>query len=333
MNVLFTILTLLRVAFVGDPQVDNPAELSYARETIYSELRARNDLDLVVVLGDIVNEKTELIAPSEASLDSLKCPWVRIHGNHDGKDIAPDTTFTAGGIRFVLLNHNVLPDSTYAGRTVICAHEPFKAGQLRQDNPDILYATAHLHRVIRDFYPGGAENLVAGATCGTWWRGPRDVQGIPYALMGCGAPRGYFIADFHAGRKQWYNLRYKCVGRPASEQGRAWIRDGKLIVNVYGGSADGALEARIGDRWARLEHDLRMDPEAEDICNYNKTLPRAKRKTSNPEYMPVLSRESTHVWSLDIGGGAAPEDSELRIRYSDRSMKFHSRIAIVRENE
>lgn len=337
MNIIFTILTVFRVAFVGDPQVDNLTELSYARESVYSELRSRTDLDLVIVLGDIVNEKTELIAPSEASLDSLGCPWVRIHGNHDGKDIADDTTFFVGGIRFVLLNHNVLPDSTYAGKTVICAHEPFKAAQLRQDNPDVLYATAHLHRIIRNLYPGGSENLVAGATCGTWWRGPKDENGIPYALMGCGAPRGYFIADFHPSRKQWYNLRYKCLGRPASDQARAWIRDGKLIVNVYGGSADGMLEARIGGKWTRLGHESRMDPEAEDIYNFNKTLSRTQRRTSNPEYMPVLRSASTHVWTLGLEDSGASEEelraSALRIRYSDRSMKFHSRVGIVREKE
>ena len=76
----------LRVALVGDPQVNSQAELDYARRSVYRELRERGDLDLVLVLGDLVNEKTELIAPSEASLDSLGCPWLRVNGNHDGPD-------------------------------------------------------------------------------------------------------------------------------------------------------------------------------------------------------------------------------------------------------
>lgn len=332
MHSLIIVLTFLRVAFIGDPQVDNITELDYARRSVYSELRNRKDLDLVIILGDIVNDNTELIGPSEKTLDSLTCPWVRIHGNHDGKKIANDTTFYASGIRFVLLNHNILPDSAYVGKTVICAHEPFKSSDLHQDCPDILYAMAHLHRVIRTPYPGGSECLIAGASCGTWWRGPKDEHGIPYALMGCGAPRGYFIADFRPGRKQWYSLRYKCIGRPASDQARAWIRDGKLIVNVYGGASDGRLEARINGKWVGLSLADRMDPEAEDIYNSNKNLSRAQRRTSNPDYMPVLRSNSNHVWSVDLPSsdiGMQKSDSpEIRIRYRDRSMKFTAKAPI-----
>ena len=52
----------LRVAFVGDPQVDNETELGYARASIYRELRERGDLDLVIILGDLVNDDVRLLA-------------------------------------------------------------------------------------------------------------------------------------------------------------------------------------------------------------------------------------------------------------------------------
>ena len=38
----------LRVAFVGDPQVDNETELTYARLSIYKELRERADVKLSI---------------------------------------------------------------------------------------------------------------------------------------------------------------------------------------------------------------------------------------------------------------------------------------------
>ena len=53
----------LRVAFVGDPQVDNEKELSYARRSIYDELRGRSDLDMAIFLGDLVNDDVSLLAP------------------------------------------------------------------------------------------------------------------------------------------------------------------------------------------------------------------------------------------------------------------------------
>ena len=83
MKSLLILLTIFKVAFVGDPQVDNATELGYARKSIYKELRERKDLDLVIVLGDIVNDDTSLLPATKQSLDSLSCPWLAVPGNHD----------------------------------------------------------------------------------------------------------------------------------------------------------------------------------------------------------------------------------------------------------
>ena len=121
----------LRVAFVGDPQVDNETELAYARRSVYRELRERKDLDLTVFLGDLANDDVTLLAPTRVTLDSLSCPWACVPGNHDrdfygrkkGRVVsidgsvdenrprdmatyigAPDTTFVRGGVRFILMD-------------------------------------------------------------------------------------------------------------------------------------------------------------------------------------------------------------------------------------
>lgn len=36
------------------------------------------------------------------------------------------------------------------------------------------------------------HELVTGASCGFWWVGEKDWEGIPSALMQCGTPRNYF---------------------------------------------------------------------------------------------------------------------------------------------
>ncbi len=125
----------LRVAFVGDPQADGMRQLEYCRKTIYKELRERKDLDLVIVLGDLVNNQVDLLEPTKASLDSLSCPWFCVPGNHD-RDVYPaidgrkrqrdistyrkvfgyeDTTFVKGGIRFILMNDVRLGGKEYEG--------------------------------------------------------------------------------------------------------------------------------------------------------------------------------------------------------------------------
>lgn len=111
----------LRVAFVGDPQVDSETELSYARRSVYRELRERKDVDLAIFLGDLVNDKPELLEPTRATLDSLPYAWACVPGNHDrdvykvkGKvrDMAtysqvihtPDTSFVRSGVQFILMD-------------------------------------------------------------------------------------------------------------------------------------------------------------------------------------------------------------------------------------
>ena len=125
----------LRVAFVGDPQADGMRQLEYCRKTVYKELRERKDLDLVIVLGDLVNNQVELLEPTKASLDSLPCPWFCVPGNHD-RDVYPvvdgrkrprdistyrkvigyeDTTFVKRGVRFILMNDVRLGGKEYEG--------------------------------------------------------------------------------------------------------------------------------------------------------------------------------------------------------------------------
>ena len=74
---------VLRVALVGDPQVDNPVEMVYARRSIYRDLRGRRDLDLCIFLGDLVNVNMSLLLESLSVMDSLPFQSFMVPGNHD----------------------------------------------------------------------------------------------------------------------------------------------------------------------------------------------------------------------------------------------------------
>lgn len=350
MRLLFTLLTIFRVAFVGDPQVDNEKELEYARKSIYAELRSRNDIDLVVVLGDLVNEKPGLIAPSEASLDSLPCPWVRVNGNHDGPDPIKDSTFTAGGIRFILMNNvrkvrrggyeggfnekqkhwldSIVTSSPATEKLVCCTHIPVSQSHgmdslsnILASHRDVLLVSGHTHMVDRHIVERGTEEIVAGATCGTWWRGVKDENGIPYALMNCGAPRGYFTADFKPSSRKWYSLDYKCVGRPAEERMSLNMKDGKLIINVYGGSREGELKLKLDKGgWKEARHWYGTAVEAQEIIDMNKAMSREYRREHRDEFLPFRNIPSPHLWVID-----APElksTESVRVRYSDGAMRI-----------
>lgn len=348
---------VLRVALVGDPQVDNPVEMGYARRSIYRDLRGRRDLDLCIFLGDLVNDNMSLLPESLSVIDSLPFQSFMVPGNHDRdvyrgakssgsmsrpRDLSTwrklvgyvDTSFVRGNVRFIMMNnvrHAAAGMTDYVGGftekqkhwldsvlvtdvarggkmssgsvdrsrrpsrgkvtpalTILATHIPFSQMKGRDsvlalipEHTRILYVSGHTHFVSRD---DSIPEVIAGATCGSWWRGVKDSDGVPYALQSCGAPRGYFVAEIS--RDGDYRLRYRCVGmddevsvwgvrvecdgavRPEDNivmgkdesegvtvkeggSGRAKEDSGvyRLYINVFGGAPDGVVRVRGGRRW------------------------------------------------------------------------------------
>ena len=348
---------VLRVALVGDPQVDNPVEMGYARRSIYRDLRGRRDLDLCIFLGDLVNDNMSLLPESLSVIDSLPFPSFMVPGNHDRdvyrgakssgsmsrpRDLSTwrklvgyvDTSFVRGNVRFIMMNnvrHAAAGMTDYVGGftekqkhwldsvlvtdvarggkmssgsvdrsrrpsrgkvtpalTILATHIPFSQMKGRDsvlalipEHTRILYVSGHTHFVSRD---DSIPEVIAGATCGSWWRGVKDSDGVPYALQSCGAPRGYFVAEIS--RDGDYRLRYRCVGMDdevsvwgvrvegegavrtednivmgKDESEGVTVKEGgfvrakkdsgvyRLYINVFGGAPDGVVRVRGARRW------------------------------------------------------------------------------------
>ncbi len=400
----------LRVAFVGDPQADGMRQLEYCRKTIYKELRERKDLDLVIVLGDLVNDQVDLLEPTKASLDSLPCPWLCVPGNHD-RDVYPkvdgrkrprgistyrnvigyeDTTFVKGGIRFILMNDVRLGGKEYEGGlrdsqkvwldsvlratpknmlAVLSVHIPVTQFAAKDSlsailsvHPNLLVMSGHTHKVERKYLhlenAGAASGMFnvsgndaqeipevqVGATCGLFWLGVRGEDGFPDATMYCGAPRGYYVADFKRNGK--YSLTYKTVLR--DDVASAWVSGGStLIVNVFGGAPDGQVSVKIPGRrgWITAAREERPAPEALAIIERNKSIPKKIGKERNPEYTPMREKKSPHIWSagLDKPLEASSADSVevgldgshrtsmagfVKVRYKDPYMSFKAMVPL-----
>ncbi|MCI5719559.1 MAG: calcineurin-like phosphoesterase C-terminal domain-containing protein [Bacteroidales bacterium] len=364
--------TPLKVAFVADPQADGEIQLDYCRKSIYKELRERKDLDMVIFLGDLVNDDVELLAPTKATLDSLRCPWFCLPGNHD-RDRYPaldgkrrprdlktylevfgygDTTVSRKGVHFILMNDvQAWPEEYSAGFTssqkaylesalkaipqnelaVLSVHIPLSEFKQKDSlsailslHPKMLVMCGHTHMNKRHrIGPDDVEEVNVGAACGMFWTGRIGSDGLPSALMNCGAPRGYYVAEF---RKKGYFLAYKCVGKDEDYSATAWVTsDNHLVVNVFGGSEDGSVQARFrgSHGWVDLSRKKMPAPETLEVIAFNKTIPHSKGRKRNPEYSPMRTMNSSHVWSASLNGtGISPEKGRIRIRYKDKSMKF-----------
>lgn len=386
---------VLRVALVGDPQVDDSTEMGYARRSVYRELRGRRDLDMCIFLGDLVNDNMSLLPESVGVVDSLPYQCFMVPGNHDRdvyrgpklstyrqRDLSTwrkavgyvDTSFVRGNVRFVLMN-NVRPSDSgmtdYVGGftdrqkhwldsvlvadrvearsrrtssgggtpalTILATHIPFSQMKGRDSVlaliPDIsrlLFVSGHTHFVSRD---DSIPELIAGAACGSWWRGVRDSDGIPYALQSCGSPRGYFVADIH--RDGTYALSYKCIGRPASEQLSAWAvpndstgRSYCLYINVFGGSSDGVVRiSGLGRKTYSCERSLMAAPEVEQVIRLNASRSRDYRKAHRDEFIPLRRKPSPHLWqTTDLISGPLP--AHVNVIYRDAHMRIRQRVPI-----
>lgn len=386
---------VLRVALVGDPQVDDSTEMGYARRSVYRELRGRRDFDMCIFLGDLVNDNMSLLPESVGVVDSLPYQCFMVPGNHDRdvyrgqkssmyrrRDLSTwrkavgyvDTSFVRGNVRFVLMN-NVRPSDSgmtdYVGGftdrqkhwldsvlvadrvesrarktssgggtpalTILATHIPFSQmkgrDSVRALIPDIsrlLFVSGHTHFVSRD---DSIPELIVGAACGSWWRGVRDSDGIPYALQSCGSPRGYFIADIH--RDGTYALSYKCIGRPASEQLSAWAvpndstgRSYRLYINVFGGSSDGVVRiSGLGRKTYSCERSLMAAPEVEQVIRLNASQSRDYRKAHRDEFIPLRRKPSPHLWqTTDLISGPLP--AHVNIIYRDAHMRIRQRVPL-----
>lgn len=386
---------VLRVALVGDPQVDDSTEMGYARRSVYRELRGRRDFDMCIFLGDLVNDNMSLLPESVGVVDSLPYQCFMVPGNHDRdvyrgqksstyrqRDLSTwrkavgyvDTSFVRGNVRFVLMN-NVRPSDSgmtdYVGGftdrqkhwldsvlnrgvgetrgrkpshvggtpalTILATHIPFSQMKGRDSVlaliPDIsrlLFVSGHTHFVSRD---DSIPELIAGAACGSWWRGVRDSDGIPYALQSCGAPRGYFIADIH--RDGTYDLSYKCIGRPASDQLSAWAvpidstgGSYRLYINVFGGSSDGVVRiSGLGRKTYSCERSFMAVPEVEQVIRLNASRSRDYRRSHRDEFIPLRRKPSPHLWQT-TGPITGPLPAHVNVIYRDAHMRIRQRVPL-----
>lgn len=424
---------VLRVALVGDPQVDNPVEMRYARRSIYRDLRGRRDLDLCIFLGDLVNDNMSLLPESLSIIDSLPFQSFMVPGNHDRdvyhgskssgsmsrpRDLSTwrkvvgyvDTSFVRGNVRFIMMNNvrhaaagmtdyvggftekqkhwldSVLVTDVARGRkmsrgsvdrsrrpsrgkvtpalTILATHIPFSQMKGRDsvlalipEQARMLYVSGHTHFVSRD---DSIPEVIAGATCGSWWRGVKDSDGVPYALQSCGAPRGYFVAEIM--RDGEYTLRYRCVGR--NDEVSAWgVREDdsgvyRLYINVFGGAPDGVVRVRGVRRWRIVsrgngvqvdddsdspdtfmgsprkkrylvcERSSKTAPEVEQVIEFNASMSREYRKSHRDEFIPLRRKPSTHLWqTTDLISSPLPV--YVNVVYRDSHMRFRQRVPVT----
>lgn len=203
---------------------------------------------------------------------------------------------------------------------------------------ELLILSGHMHQVGRQIEtrPSGmnVHELCVGASCGFWWVGEKDGEGIPSALMQCGTPRGYFVFDF--GRKG-YNFHYKGVGKDASQQISIYVPGidsidqhvdslrtrpiGSVYATVYGACDSTEVLCQLDNgTWIRGRHVAVMDANVARIrqMNTDKVYPTRYNRIN-----PFRRITSAQVWRFDFTPEQLQGIHTLNIKASDR-WGFHA---------
>ncbi len=269
--------------------------------------------------------------------------------------------FNEGNVHFIILN-NVHSKGTrsYIGKIsdsqlrfisndlkyvdkdvqiVLCMHIPLAHTsnssdllELLEGRGNVLSLVGHMHQVKRNFFHGKGlciHELVVGASCGFWWVGEKNWEGLPSALMQCGTPRNYFVFDFS---EKDYSFRCKCIGLDASRQMNISVTGidstevyvdglnakpkGELLVTVYGASDSTMVRCRLDDgSWLKCEKKKELDVNVARMRSWNqlKVYPtRFSRRN------PFRKLPSPQVWTLQLEDNYCAGVHKVVVEASDR---------------
>lgn len=245
--------------------------------------------------------------------------------------------FNYGEVHFIVLN-NVWSDGTrkYEGRitdqqlrfvnndlalvpksklVVICQHIPMVytknkdqlLAMLEKRGQRVLFLSGHTHQVSRHQLGENIDELVVGASCGNWWVGEKDWQGIPTALMQCGAPRNYFVVDFS---KDKYSFSFKGIGLDENRQMDIWVagqdsldcriagfseyKRNEVIANIYGGGDSTKVRLKIGNGlWIPMKKMLLTAPNVSRLSAMNKI---GNYPSGFSRKAALRNSPSSHIW-------------------------------------
>ena len=345
------------------PELLQPSTIHHSPSTIHLFLGdlVNNNLSLYEDLRTLMEQLPQptwtVLGNHDRDVDTISWRQSRSYNVVFGADMY---AFNEGRVHFIVLN-NVYPEGArgYKGRfserqlhfvrqdlqlvpqdrlVVLCMHIPLAHSRnadelisLVEGRGDVLVLSGHMHQVGRFFHEGRGvrlHELSAGATCGFWWVGEKDADGIPAALQQEGTPRNYFVLDFDDTR---YQLRCKAVGLDADRQMTIHVtgidsldqhlRDlkdlpaGLLMMTVWGGCDSTTVRCRVdGGEWQLCQKQALVDPNVARAREQN--LQRIYPTKYN-RMNPLRHRESHQLWTLPLPAAARRGAHSVEVEASD----------------
>jgi hypothetical protein len=198
---------------------------------------------------------------------------------------------------------------------------------LFKEHPNVSAYAGHAHtQYFKDFgrkdgwpHEKTLTELVAGAVCGAWWLGEKDLYGIPSSMMGDGTPKGYWILEIDGSDRKY---TYKISGDGSDKQMHIWtpheftdenifLDKDEIIVNVFAGNDATEVKVKIEDEdWLVMQKVSEPDP------FYSRQIILQAQRGASGAKIPYYQERfpiSQHLWKMDIPGKLNPGVYKLEV--------------------
>lgn len=220
-----------------------------------------------------------------------------------------------------------IPISEMEGDDPFCDEHRQQLFELLKDYPYTLTLSAHTHFQSQDFFTGTEgwlqtgkhHHYNVGATCGDWYSGRIEANGVPNSTMRDGTPKGYAYLNINNNQ---FTIDYKVAGQPADsrigifapkvvEQNRS--TSAGIYANYYLGSASDTLYCKIDNGpWQAMRYINDYDPAYLHLLHewdFAETLPEGRRP-SNPVHC-------NHLWRVGIPTRLPEGEHIIHIKVTD----------------
>lgn len=248
-------------------------------------------------------------------LDDILYPDPRDGKGYWGGFTPKQFTFLKNDLQWVPKDHLIvlsfhIPISENEGDGSFRDEDRLQLFQILKDYPYTLSLSAHTHFQSQDFFAQADgwpqqkphHHFNVGASCGDWYSGTLNANGVPVSTMRDGTPKGYVYMTFKGNQ---YSARYKVAGKPDDYQFEIYApkvvkqnesTSARIFANFFMGSTTDSVFYRIdNEKWLPMLYTHDYDPSfLRQLLEWDNAeeLP-GGRRPSNPE-------RCFHLWRGNI---------------------------------
>ena len=272
-------------------------------------------------------------------LDNILSPDPRDGNGYWGGFTKKQLTFLENDLKYVPDDHLVIIASHIPIWEGFLEYDAFRDSDrealftLLKDFPYTLTISAHSHIQINKFLTKKEgwmqdkphHHLNLGTTCGSWYHGGLDENGIPKSVMADGTPQGYAFLKISNNQ---YKVSYKAAGFTSNYQmkifnpkviGKSSKPLASVYVNFFMGCENDHVSFRVDQgKWRTMKYTIEFDPSYLHLLHewdFTSYVIPGKR--------PVEARNCHHLWKAYLPADLGIGEHEIEIKVVDMFGETH----------